>query len=630
MIRVAAASMAALLVYGLNQTRPWTQPAIWNHDSWERFVLVLSLTAMASLAIRRAWFYALALILALTVGIKPVFGLSLLLLGALNLGRLLFRNLDDRLNLLAGFALYVWFFSLTASFPIHTVWLWLALTAIPIAAGRHFTLPLPKPNPWIAMPLVAHFLLVLKPEVSADGLSQHFAIAEWVRTHARFHFDAANQIWAVQPMAGDWALTIANLLGGEHAARMLNYVWLLVLCSFVYRYLRRRLDETPAALFTAMFAAVPIVQLTTTSMFIENFWSAMALGALFAIEQGSIVVAFTLMGAAGASKLLGFTPDLALGVYALWRVRRGQWRTLLPSGAIFLAIAAVPYVRAWWITGNPVFHYANAIFKSPLLRSDENFFDPRFPARLTWHTLFDLTFYTNWFGEVGPGTAGYQWLILVPVGLVALRRAAVIERVALAAALSMTILVFSQQAYWRYVELAMPLITIGCASAVAALVETPATRRVTLGAAVAILALNLYQMPASGWYHRDFCLKPFSWRERERYLERSAPERKLIDELNRIAPAAPVAFFEGDAVAGLLGPGWTTTWHTPAFAAALRDAHTTAEVSKVLDRFGVRYVIARAPFYWRVSPDDPLRRYVETSTTTLAQSGRLQLAKVSP
>ena len=628
-LRLVSLAIAAIFAYGLVQSQPWAHPA-WTHDSWQRFILAMSATAVVTLGLHKYWFYAIVLVLACSVGILPVLCLGFVLLGALNLGWLLFHQKDDRLNLLAGFAIYVWIFSLTASFPINTIWLWGALLTAPIVLGRRFALPLPQPSVPITLPLVANFLLVLKPEVSADGLSQHLAIVQWVKDHARFHFDAANQLWSVQPMAGDWALTLANLFGGEYAARMLNFVWLLVLVSFIYRTLRRRMEHSPAALITGIFAATPLLQLTSTSLFIENFWAAMTVGALLAIEQGEIVLAATLAGASGASKLLGLTPAPVLAVYALWKIKRPHWfsKPVLASVALFFAIAIVPYARAYIVTGNPVFHYANAIFKSPLMRSDRSFVDGRYPARLNWHTLYDVTFHTDLFVESEPGTAGYQWLWFLPLAIVAFRRASALERASLGTAVFVVVVVFSRQASLRYIECAMPLLTIAFAPAAVAILEDRWLRRAASAAGIAILGLNLFQMTGSGGYHRDFCLIPFSSQEREQYLTRMAPVRHLVAEMNQIAPGAPVAFFGGDEVAGLRGPAWTSSWHTPRFADKLLVARSVADFVNLLHEFHIEYIIAPREGNWQFIKDSALDVFIRTSTARVSSSGDLQLVRL--
>jgi hypothetical protein len=627
-IRAVFALLSGVFLYGLAFHREWMH-SYWSPTGWERFVLAMSLTAVAVLGLGRACFYAIVLVLACSVGVLAPVSVGFALWGALNLGWLVFRSEDDRLNVLGGFALYVWLFSLTASMAIHTVWLWGALLGIPIAMGRRWTLPLPKPSLPVALPLAAYFLLALKPEISADGLSQHLAAIEWVKDFGRFHFDAANQIWAVQPMNGDWAYTIPALFGGEYAARLLNVVWLLLITSFTFHALRRHLEHTPAALATGVFLSTPVLQVTTTSLFVENFWSVLVCGALFAIEGDSILLAAALLGAAAGTKLLGLIPALGLGGFAAWRVfKKWNWPRAMQALALYVAFAAVPYARAYLLTGNPVFHYANKVFRSPLISTTENFTDLRFPARLNWHTLYDVTFHTNLFAETEPGTAGYQWLFLAPLVVLLFGKLKAMERAAAATALTTVALIFSSQASVRYVVVSMALLTIASGGVIGLLLEDRWLRKVTIGLGLVLFGLNLHAMAGASRYHRDFCLKPFSWRERERYLTASVPERRLIDDANRIAPGATVGFLEGDSIAGLRARAWTATWHTPKFSSSLDAAFTLEQYSRLMQDFGVQYLIAAGPNHSKLAKQGPLRTFLEEATEPVSRNFYLQLVRV--
>ena len=134
-LRVVSLAILAVFASGLQQSQPWAH-SVWTHAAWERFLIAMCATAIACLAFHRYWFYGIVFALACSVGVQPIAGLAFVLLGGLNLGWLLFHQKDDRLNLLAGFAIYVWLFSLTASLPINTVWFWGVALAVPIAIGR--------------------------------------------------------------------------------------------------------------------------------------------------------------------------------------------------------------------------------------------------------------------------------------------------------------------------------------------------------------------------------------------------------------------------------------------------------------------------------------------------------------
>src|SRR5208337_2651222 len=97
----------------------------------------------------------------------------------------------------------------------------------------------------------------------------------------------------------------------------------------------------------------------------------------------------------------------------------------------------------------------------------------------------------------------------------------------------------------------LPLFSIG----IAWLVSEIPWRKASMAAVAALIALNLWFMPASGWYHAEFAL--FTRPQMAEYLERSAPQRELIDRLNRTAPGEPVAFIRGGVFAGLDAKGYS-------------------------------------------------------------------------
>ena len=108
--------------------------------------------------------------------------------------------------------------------------------------------------------------------------------------------------------------------------------------------------------------------------------------------------------------------------------------------------------------------------------------------------------------------------------------------------------------------------------------------------AVSLIALNLWFLPASGWYQNDFAL--FRRAEVARLIEVSAPERNLIEYLNRAAPGQPVAFFASDGIAGLHARAYTDTWHTYAYSRLLSDARSAAEVAAILRERGIAHIVA--------------------------------------
>jgi hypothetical protein len=166
----------------------------------------------------------------------------------------------------------------------------------------------------------------------------------------------------------------------------------------------------------------------------------------------------------------------------------------------------------------------------------------------------------------------------------------------------------------RYLYPAMPLVSIGVAWMMA---EMPWI----VAAAAALLALNLWFTPASGWYHRDFAA--FGREQLEAFVKRAAPERKLIDLVNRIAPGQPIAIFQVGAIAGLHAKAYVDAWHTYRFYRGLLDAPDAAHMAEMTRSLGVHYVITPIP------PETNsvlVGQFLETWTApTGKESGKYQL-----
>lgn len=73
----------------------------------------------------------------------------------------------------------------------------------------------------------------------------------------------------------------------------------------------------------------------------------------------------------------------------------------------------------------------------------------------------------------------------------------------------------------------------------------------------------------------------------------AAPQRVLIQYLNRTAPGQAAAFMNINATAGLLGRAYTDTWHTPDFEQMLSRVRSTGDLLAEFNRLGIHYVVAQ-------------------------------------
>ena len=133
--------------------------------------------------------------------------------------------------------------------------------------------------------VIAQWFVAVKPETSTDGLAMHLAIPLDIAANHRLTFEPSRFLWSVMPMGADWGYSIVALLGGEYAARLLNFAMLLAILALIYEAARQWVSPAVSFLLAASFAATPVVQLVTGSLFVENYVAALVLGILTATWQ---------------------------------------------------------------------------------------------------------------------------------------------------------------------------------------------------------------------------------------------------------------------------------------------------------------------------------------------------------
>src|SRR5262249_14185148 len=156
---------------------------------------------------------------------------------------------------------------------------------------------------------------------------------------------------------------------------------------------------TYALLFVALYASTPVAFIENATLFVENPLTAFLLASFVLLarrwecpEVPDLFALVILLGAGCSSKLHGVIFLACLGpILCRLCLRQRRWTRnglLLPLAILIgTFLAAPPYAAAWWKTGNPVFPFYNAYFKSPLYPSDANFTDPRWGA-LRWRSFY--------------------------------------------------------------------------------------------------------------------------------------------------------------------------------------------------------------------------------------------------
>ena len=580
------------------------------------------------------------------------------------LGRLLFPGegaLDDLLALLLGIGIWMLLIGAAAHFPVNTPLTYLATLSIPFVIGRRLIRPglgavlswfRPQPislSSYIALLLLLfvvliHYLAALKPEVSHDGLAMHMVIASRLGTHSVWSFDVQEFAWAVMPMGGDWAFCGVYMLGGEYAARLLNFSFFLMIAGLVFVASRHWLPLAGALLLTALFATTPLVQLVTGSLFVENVWAVFVTAAVLSLWKYHAThraAYFVLVGV-----FLGCSMQVKYGSWALlpaalslvvveWKRARRAGRTssvaLVTLSALLIVFAAPPYLTAFVETGNPVYPFLNNVFQSPYFDATRSLRDIRWPAGLDWSTPYNITFRSDRYLEAQAGSFGFQYLLFLPLSiLLLLRRRSYLAAAALGIGLSYALLTCLYITYLRYLYPVLPLFMIVIAW-VAAELRTREIRLYRLLQVLAVMGifLNGYFIPTAGWAHRDLYLNLFDQGEVARYIEEGAPQRPLVEYLNTQVPGAKVAFFtDGPQIAPLKAAALGGSWHFPEFSKKLRAALSPQDIYVLMKELSIEYFVAPTadnPLYFKF-PVVPL--FLQGYTAPEAFSGDFYLARL--
>ena len=404
---------AAVEISGFRSTHLFAQTT-WEPSGYQRFGLYLGFSIAVCVAFglfARRYFVPAAVAGVVVcsiyaVGIAPVGAVLLFLFSATILGRLLFgESTDGPLALLGGIGVWIGAMYLVSRVPIHYPVTYLVALGVPVVLGYRQSrrlalswLDVLRPRlrlsteeflgaALLSFVLIANWLVVLKPEVSTDGLSTHLTIPMSMALHHAYTIDFRQFIWALMPIGTDFCYSVVYSLGGEYASRLLNFAMLSGMALLLFRAVRSFVPSATAALLTALFVSSPMVYLVTGSMFVENFVAFMVLGAVVALwrlretpSPGNAMLAAVLLGTAMALKLGAIAVaapgmivmSVLVGLPASGDRPSGRSRPRLAAAAIVVALVlgSIPYATAWRLTGNPFFPFQTGPFKSSFVGND--------------------------------------------------------------------------------------------------------------------------------------------------------------------------------------------------------------------------------------------------------------------
>ena len=505
---------------------------------------------------------ALPAIVGVTVfaGIGTVFAGALLALAALGIGTRLADGVrSPAIALLVGMAVLAALVGWLLPFPIHRRWVYLLLATLVIAWRARALAALLRDSitslregasrhpAWAILAIAAATVASLGlwlPSLNYDDNAVHLILQAQLLADGYYHLDVQSQSWAVAPWANNVLHAMAAMLAGHEARAAVAALWLLLGIDGARR-LALALEASPrvALAAAAVFAAQPFAGYFTTTMQVDGA-SAVILLQLAAVaavpsakRPGPLAI-----GAIGGLLLALKTVNLLFAspllVWLAWSSAPGlRLRWALRMLAILVPIAASSYCYAVLVTGNPLFPFFNAVFRSPYY-PQENMRDLKWMAGVTWRAPWDLMFRSETFGQYYAGASGIAVLATLPVVLVAAVRKPAMRWLA-AWAIVVAALLFFQMQYLRYLFPAFAVLAVLGVVALSRVLDW----RGFVATVLVLVAVDVAMMPTTSWIARA---NPWAGLLRDGPGTRASliaevmPERALLERIVARDPAACV------------------------------------------------------------------------------------------
>ena len=526
------------------------------------------LAALAWPAARRGsrWTWVLPLLAAMPaiVGVLvfagPLASLAgvLLALAALGIGsRIADGDSPLAVMLLVGLAVIAALVGWLLPFPIHARWTYLLLAMLVIAwraralgallgdavaslrdgASRH-------PG-WMILAIAASTVASLGlwlPSLNYDDNAVHLILQSQLLADGYYRLDVQSQSWAVAPWANNVLHAVAAMFAGHDARAAMGALWLLVGIDGARRLaLALGASSAVSLAAAAVFAAQPFAGYFATTMQVDGASAAIllhlaAIAATPAAQRPGPLAIGAIGGLLLALKTVNLLFASPLLVWLAWSSTPGL-RWTLRMLAMLLPLAASSHVYAALVTGNPLFPFFNAVFRSPYYPL-ENMRDLKWMAGVTWQAPWDLAFHAERYGQYYAGASGLAVLATLPALLVDAARRPAPRWLALWA-FACAVLLFLQMQYLRYLFPAYAVLAVLGVVALARVLDW----RGLVAAMVVLVAVDAALMPTTSWIVRA---NPWAGLLRDGPASRDAlvaevmPERALLARIVARDPEACV------------------------------------------------------------------------------------------
>lgn len=663
-----------ITLYGFSQQK-W--PALLPMNSWSSiremaiflsscFIVILIFRFFTKRSISLI-VSTIAIFIALIAGeIGPLLAVLFYAVAALALGHIVLKllkisgDIDDVYQLLVGVGTYASLVSIIAHFPINYAGVYYFGLIVPIWIARSWLLERIKylrsilltnstPQGYqevlkglLGTLLLLYFTFAFFPEISFDSLAVHLFVPVHIKINHIWSFNPSYYIWTCMPMLGDWNYSIGYLMAGETCIRFINIGFIYIIAYITQDLVLWAKGDKKMALWGILiFLSTSLTFIESIALNIESIWTCYLLAGLLwimraALEKskenqsevadvGIIMTGLMLAFAAETKAItLIYLPVLLLPIFLSLKDLVPRYLSSIIKGLIcFLLLGSIPYVTAYLTTGNPVFPFYNAYFKSSFYPA-VNFNNNLFNLPVNWTLPYQLVFNSQKYIAGTMGGGGFQWLLLLlPVATVVVllkNRHAIFLFVI---GVLLLLVEFHFQTYLRYIFPVYLLFSVLISIAITLSSRLNKSLRICFMILMSItIVLNLLFFTSASWAYRDLpVLQSMIKERRESLLLNRAPIRKAIELVNILnSKSLPVAFFSESNGAGLRADALYIGWYNPKFQDGVNKVDTPQSLAKLLNSYHARYLIVDS--FWSMQRlTSKQRASIEDETESIATFG---------
>jgi hypothetical protein len=489
------------------------------------------------------------------------------------------------------------------------------------------------------------------PSISYDDNALHLRMWSELRDTSTYSFDVKAQIWSVAPFTVDLLHAVTSVMADSDSRGALDVTFFALLALSLNELTKLFIsDRKDRLLLIGLFCSTPIIANLLVTLQSELFMALVVTAgtlSIYLLRTNDIwpAVLGVIMAAALTCSIkfpgVVISAMLAIGllVHICTTEKPGRVgfnnKSLVCIGLVIgvaCFVAFHPYINAWRITHNPVFPLYNAIFKSEYYQPT-NFVDPLYQKGFSFSSYVNTFFMTSQFFEAKNFTAGFQYLIFLPIALVLalFSKRRVVYLPLLLVSFGFGIIMFAATQYWRYLFPIVPIASVVIGFILSESGVTARSKRYLRLVVLFVAGTNMYLLPGISWFFVTPLQSIYNDAGKKTAVATFAPAKGLVSYINVAYPQSKVVFDSASPYGATLnGHPVLPNWYSPLTAQKFSDLKTPADAAKLFTSEGIDFVAWSLVPSGRQTNRDLIHEYLTDYATPVYQTGTWVLYRVSP